>query len=400
MNRNNPRLRVLILTLAAACFLASTACRPGEKPAPAADVAVYRQAPGASDQPVFGMDFARLDKPAGIEDFRPLYHTPPVPQGKTSTCWSFAATSLFESELKRLYGLEVKLSEMHTAYWEFVEKARRFVREKGQSELREGSEPNAVVLRMKQYGAVRSSDYTGLVGGATAHNHEKLHAELRACLEGFRNRADWDEAKAVAAVRAILDRHLGPPPETIEVNGHRLTPRAYLDEVLRIPLDDYVAFLSFEYLPFHAKGEYRVPDNWWHGADYHNVPLDEFVGALSAALAKGFTIALAGDISEVGNSGPDDVAVIPSFDIPREFIGQDAREFRFANRTSTDDHVLHLIGTVERPDGRWFLLKDSWETAWEGRHKGYFFYREDYVKLKMLTFLVHKDAVADLLAKF
>jgi bleomycin hydrolase len=387
------------LILAMGGTLVASACRPAETPPPAADEAVYRQPAGGSEQAVLAMDFSRLAKPAGIEEFLPLYHTPPIPQGKTSTCWSFATTSLFETELKRLYGLEVKLSEMHTAYWEFVEKARRFIREKGDSALREGSEPEAVVLRMKQYGAVRASDYSGLVGGATAHDHTKLHAELWACLEGFRSRAEWDEANAVAAVRAILDRHLGAPPETIDVDGRRLRPKEYLEEILRIPLDDYVAFVSFKYLPFYARGEYKVPDNYWHGANYHNVPLDEFSGALAAALSKGFTVALAGDISEVGNSGPEDVAVVPSFDIPRDFIGQDAREFRFANRTSTDDHVLHLVGTAERPDGRWFLLKDSWETAWEGRHKGYFFYREDYVKLKMLTFFVHKDAVAGLLAK-
>jgi len=403
MGGMNPKIRTLpalILFSAAACAFFAAACRPAEKPAPAADEAVYRLKPGAPGETAFSMDFSRLSKPTGIEEFKPLYHTPPVEQGNTSTCWSFATTSLFETEIKRLYGLEVKLSEMHSAYWEFVEKARRFIREKGNSDLREGSEPNAVILRMKQYGAVRESDYTGLVGGATAYDHEKLHGELWVCLEGFKARNEWDEAKALAAVRAILDKHMGPPPESIEVDGRRLTPKDYFDQVLKLPLDDYVAFISFKYLPFHAKGEYRVPDNWWHSQDYHNLPLDEFCSALTGALAKGFTVALAGDISEAGNYGPEDVAVIPSFDIPRDFINQDAREFRFANRTSTDDHVLHLIGAAERPDGRWFLLKDSWSTAWQGRFKGYFFYREDYVKLKMLTFLVHKDAVADLLAKF
>ncbi len=400
MNAKIRILPVLILFSAAACALLAPACRPAEKPAAPADEAVYRQKPGAPDETILSMDFARISKPGGLEEFKPLYHTPPVQQGNTSTCWSFATTSLFETELKRLYGLEVKLSEMHTAYWEFVEKARRFIREKGNSALREGSEPNAVILRMKQYGAVRESDYTGLVGGATAYDHDSLHKELWACLEGFKARNDWDEAKALASVRVILDKHMGPPPETIEFDGRRLTPKEYLDQVLKLPLDDYVAFTSFKYTPFYKKGEYRVPDNWWHSQDYYNVPLGEFYGALTGALAKGFTVALAGDISEAGNYGPEDIAVIPSFDIPREFINQDAREFRFANKTSTDDHVLHLIGISKRPDGDWFLLKDSWQTAWQGRFKGYFFYRDDYVKLKMLTFLVHKDAVADLLAKF
>jgi len=31
---------------------------------------------------------------------------------------------------------------------------------------------------------------------------------------------------------------------------------------------------------------------------------------------------------------------------------------------------------------------------------GYYFFHEDYVKLKMMTFLVHKDAMKDLMMKF
>jgi bleomycin hydrolase len=380
---------------------------PPSAAAPAGDKAVYEAVKERGAEPLFTMDFSGLTKPSSVEEFKPIFHLPPVQQGNTGTCWSFATTSLFESELKRLHGLEIKLSEIHTVYWEYVEKARRYIRERGDSALGEGSEPNAVILRMKQYGAVRESDYPGFPAGAAGAaaaekgpDHAPRFAEFRACLPGVRDRTEWDEAKAIRDVRAILDRHLGRPPEMISVDGKSYTPREYLDNVLRLPLDDYVAFISFEYAPFYAMAEYRVPDNWWHSQDYHNVPLAEFYGAIVEAVRKGFTVALAGDISEPGNSGPNDVAVVPSFDIPRALIGQDSREFRFANRTSTDDHVLHVVGWEKRDDGEWLLLKDSWRTAYLGKFKGYFFYRDDYVKLKMLTFLVHKDAEADILAKF
>ncbi len=316
---------------------------------------------------IFSLDFSGVTRPSSIEEFQPLFHLPPVQQGDTGTCWSFATTSLFESELKRLYGLEIKLSEMHTAYWEYVEKARRYIREHGDSFLGEGSEPNAVILRMKEYGAVRESDYPGFpaenpaaVPAERGHDHAQLFAEFRACLQGFLDRGEWDhEAKAIADVRAILDRHLGRPPETIPVDGKIYTPKEYLNTALNLPLDDYVAFISFEYAPFFTRAEYKVPDNWWHSPDYHNVPLEDFTGAIVGALSKGFTVVLAGDISEPGNSGPNDVAVIPSFDIPRSAIDQDSREFRFANRTSTDDHVMHVVGWEKRDDGDWLLLKDS-----------------------------------------
>ena len=52
-------------------------------------------------------------------------------------------------------------------------------------------------------------------------------------------------------------------------------------------------------------------------------------------------------------------------------------------------------------DGKdWFLIKDSASGARDGNNYGYYFYSEDYVKLKMMDFMVHKDAVKDLLAKF
>jgi bleomycin hydrolase len=382
-------------------ILGSVSCarrEPGESPA--ADAAVYKVKKDRPGENTLVMDFGNLPRPLGLEEFKPLFHLPPVEQGNTGTCWSFATTSLLESEIKRLYGVGIKLSEMHTVYWEYLEKARRYIREHGDSALAEGSEPNAVILRLKEYGAVRESDYPGRPSSAAGHDHAGLFEEFRSCLHGFRDRDFWDEDKVIAAVRAILDRRLGPPPETIPVDGKALSPKEYLDQVLRLPLDDYVSFISFEYLPFYTQGEYKVPDNWWHGTNYYNVPLNEFYEAIRESLQKGFTLALAGDISEAGNSGENDIAVVPSFDIPRSFIDQDSREFRFANHTSTDDHVLHLIGWEKRPDGEWFLLKDSWHTAYQGQFKGYFFYREDYIKLKMLAFLVHKDAVVDLLAKF
>ncbi len=39
-------------------------------------------------------------------------------------------------------------------------------------------------------------------------------------------------------------------------------------------------------------------------------------------------------------------------------------------------------------------------SAQHGKFKGYYFYREDYIKLKMLTYIVHKDAVRAVVKDF
>jgi hypothetical protein len=43
--------------------------------------------------------------------------------------------------------------------------------------------------------------------------------------------------------------------------------------------------------------------------------------------------------------------------------------------------------------------KDSNRSSRHGKFEGYYFYRDDYVRLKMLTFMVRKDDIADILAR-
>lgn len=367
----------------------------------AKNVAVYktREVRGR-ERTYLSLDFSNIEKPGSPEEFTQYFHFLPIRQDRTGTCWCFSTTSFLESEMKRLDREPVKLSEMFTVYWEFVAKARRFIREKGDSYVSHGSEHNAVIARMKQYGAVRASDYTGLLPGQTEHDHDRLLKEINDYLEFCKEKEYWDEEKAASYVRTILDKHLGRPPETIKVNGQVLTPKEYLDNLLQLPLDDYVCFISFKHLPFYTKGEFKVPDNWWHSEDYYNIPLDEFYTTIITTLKKGYTVALGGDVSEPGIEGSEDIAIIPTFDLPYQLIDQDSREFRFSNRTSTDDHAIHIVGFKEMNDHAWFLIKDSGGSAHRGNFKGYYFYRDDYMKLKMLNFMVHKDAIPDLLAKF
>jgi bleomycin hydrolase len=345
-------------------------------------------------------DLSGIVKPRSLDAFTQYFHNPPVRQDRTSTCWCFATTSFFESELNRLGRGEFKLSELYTVYWEFLEKARGFIQKKGDQLFTAGSEHNAVIARMKQYGAVPASAYSGRLPGQTEHDHSHLQKEIEAYLMFCKEHSYWDEEKAVSYVKSILDKYLGAPPETIQVEGQTMTPKEYLDHVLQLPLDDYVSLISFKYIPFYTKGEFRVPDNWWHSEEYYNVPLDEFYGAIIGALKSGFTVDLGGDISEPGISGENDIAIIPTCDIHPQLIDQDSREFRFYKKTSTDDHAIHAVGIREAGNHTWFLIKDSGGSAQKGDFPGYYMYRDDYVRLKMLTMTVHKDAVPDLLAKF
>lgn len=373
----------------------------GEDDIREADDAVYRSRQrGERTYTYLAADLSGYAKPASLDEFTTYFHTPPIRQDRTGTCWCFATTSFFESELKRLGKGEFKLSEMYTAYWEFLEKARGFIQKKGDQQFVMGSEHNAVILRMKQYGAVPASDYTGLLPGQTEHDHSQLFREINNYLNFCKENEYWNEEQAVAYVRSILDKYLGRPPEIIEVDGKPMTPLVYLENVLELPLDDYVSFISTTSFPFYTKGEYKVPDNWWHSEDYYNIPLEEFYAAIENALNNGYTVDLGGDVSEPGIQAEEDIAVVPTFDIHPLLITQDSREYRFANRTSTDDHAIHAVGIKQGTPHTWFLIKDSGGGAHRGNFEGYYFYRDDFIKLKMLSFTIHKDAVKDILAKF
>jgi bleomycin hydrolase len=58
------------------------------------------------------------------------------------------------------------------------------------------------------------------------------------------------------------------------------------------------------------------------------------------------------------------------------------------------------VGFTRHAGRDWFLVKDSGRSSRWGRHRGYYFMRGDYARLKVLAFSVHRDAVKGLLKKF
>jgi bleomycin hydrolase len=343
------------------------------------------------------VDWRGIERPASPEAFPSAFHFPPVPQYDTGTCWAFCSTSFFESEAARLSGRRVKLSEMWTVYWEYVEKARRFVRERGQSPVVEGSQDHGTQEVYRLYGAVPLEAYRGVRDPDGWYDHPPLRDEIAGCLRGMQESGVWDEAAAIASVRLILDRHMGPPPETFAYEGRTYTPVAFLADVLRLSLDDYVHCVSTLREPFHTRVLLDVPDNWRRRDDYLNLPLDQFYRVIREAVQAGGTVSIGGDVSEPGMDGLEGAAVIPAWDIPAKLIAQDSRELRIVNGTTGDDHGVHLIGFLRQGGRDWFLVKDSNQSSRLGRFKGYYFYDGDYIRLKMLSFMVHKDRLAGLL---
>ncbi|MCL5268699.1 MAG: hypothetical protein M1469_11455 [Bacteroidetes bacterium] len=167
-------------------------------------------------------------------------------------------------------------------------------------------------------------------------------------------------------------------------------------KIVRLPWHDYVKVTSFLYAPFCTYTQLRVPDNWAHDSTYFNVPLNVFYGSMKDALRNGYSFAIDADISEPSYKVEKGIGIIPPYDIRLSDIDQASREFRFDDGSTTDDHLMQAVGYKNFHGDDWFLVKDSWRTAWEGNHKGYSLFHESYMKLKVLAFLVNMNAVPEI----
>jgi bleomycin hydrolase len=300
------------------------------------------------------VDFSGINKPSGPEAFgeTPFYF-PPSPQYYTGTCWAFCSTSFLESEVARLHGKQVKLSEMFTVYWAYVEKARRFVREQGHSVVAEGGQDGDTIAILYLYGAVPAESYRGILNPDGSFDHTPM-----------------------------------------DVN---YTPRTFCDDVLQLDPDAYVSCVSTMTEPFYTYGLLDVTDNWRREENYFNLPLEDFYKVIRESIPAGYTVTIGGDNSEPGLDGLEDCAVIPSWDIPAKYIDQGSREFRIDNGTTGDDHGIHVVGYKRIKGVDWFLIKDSNRSSRLGTYQGYYFFTGDYIRLKMLNFLAHKDRLEGLL---
>lgn len=364
------------------------------------DEFLEKQFPKKKEKLTLKMDFTGIDLPKSIDEFTKVWHNDPVPQARTNICWDFCATSMFESEIFRIHKRKIKLSEAYVAYWEFVEKAKYFVQTRGNSLFAEGSQANAVKRIWKQYGVVPYEVYTGLLPGQKYLDHQLMFKEMSEFLKNVKQNQIWNEDFVVSTIKQIMNKYMLEPPQKFNFEGKEYTPVSFLRDVVKLNLDEYVDVISILEPGYYKQIAYDVPDNWWNDQSYYNLPLPEFMEAIKTAIKSGYSLALGGDVSEPGYYSFEDVAMVPSWDIPSQFIDDKARQFRFSNGTTTDDHGVHLVGYTQKDNGMWFLIKDSGSGARNGKAVGYYFYHEDYIKLKMMVFMVHRSAIEKFLVNF
>ena len=84
--------------------------------------------------------------------------------------------------------------------------------------------------------------------------------------------------------------------------------------------------------------------------------------------------------------------------LPEESVTQESRQRMFDEKTSTDDHGMHLYGTAKDQNGtKYYLIKNSWGET--GAYKGIWYMSENFVKAKTLNYVVNKKALPKDIAK-
>ena len=344
--------------------------------------------------------------------------TPVKNQYRSGTCWCFSTLSFLESEVIKAKNIKdpaqyPDFSEMFVVRKAYYDKAIKYVRLDGFLNFAAGSDFGDVLEVAKTYGLMYQQDYFGLQYGYDL----PVQAELDAVLKGYVSAVVKNPNKKLTnvwpkGVDGILDAYMGVIPEDKIVKP----------ENLGINLDDYIGFTSYTHHPWYTAFAMEVPDNWRCTPSW-NVPLDEFMAIVDNAVNNGYTVAWGGDVSETGftrnglailldeankaTSGSDQERWVGKADekpaekpaVKEIEVTQELRQQYYDEKTSTDDHGMHLYGIAKDQNGvKYYLIKNSWGVT--GAYDGIWYMSENFVKGKTLNILVNKKAVPkDILKK-
>ncbi len=268
-----------------------------------------------------------------------LPHTPPQNQGPMPVCWAYAMVSLLESDAVA-DGDSIRYSATDVARTAYAEA------------LADGTLPRGV----------RGTGFT-LLRLAGRYGLARREAVRGVSPEGLKTLLATRGRLTGNAARKRIDAAFGPePPRTPWRNGR------------------YEAFTCLPDSPRLRAVVLDVPDNR-ERARFVNLSLEALLDTVRATLARGRTLAWEGDVSEPTYSARLGVATWP---VRRRAVNERERRRDLRAGQTTDDHMMHLVGTATGSDGRrYFLLKNSYGR--HGRYDGYVFMDENYFRMKTLA---------------
>lgn len=335
-------------------------------------------------------------------------------QYKTSTCWSFSVLAMLESELIKAGKGEYDFSEMFIVHQAYIEKAERYIRMHGKINFGGGGALNDPIEIIKKYGLMPESAFSGLKEGCVNHDHLEMDAVLKDYVDGIIKNKKVSSAWKDGFV-GILNAYLGKVPDKFIHKGKEYDPKSFAAS-LGLNFDNYYLMGSCIDKPNYEKYIVEVPDNWSWGAAY-NIPFEKMLSVIDYSINKGYSVAIATDVSEKGFDWRKGIALaedlkenesnqkyepsmwIPQGDSTLQIIQEinitpEIRQHAFDTYETTDDHGLLIVGLAHDQKGKkFYLVKNSWGTT-GSPYNGYIYMSESYIKYKVITFLVNKVAIS------
>jgi len=337
-------------------------------------------------------------------------HTPVKNQYRTGTCWCFSTVSFLESELIRKGKGEVDLSEMYVVRRTYPHKAQNYIRLHGMANHSQGGQSHDVIDQIRRYGIVPEAVYPGMKIEEKRHNHGEMSSILNAMLKAvLKRRGKKITPRWLDAYEAVLDVYLGKPPKTFTYNGQTYSPKQFAQYFLELNLDDYIELTSYNHHPYYKKCFLEIPDNWTYNRDYYNVPIDDLERIIDHSLKNGYSLVWDGDVSEKEfETRKAGYAIVPEKDwedktraertekisapVKEKEITQELRQKTFNNFTTTDDHLMNIVGIAKDQLGtKFYLTKNSGGV--DRKYEGYVYMSRSYVRLKTTAIMINKHSL-------
>jgi len=323
-----------------------------------------------------------------------LKHTSVKNQALSGTCWAFATTSFIESELLRMNKGEFDISEMFAVRNNYKQKSIVYIRMNGNDFFTYGGQAHDVMWSIKNFGILPESIYSGRIHNEKNHNHAEMDSIMQSFVKSLLpNKGDKLIHRWLKVVDNILDTYLGEVPENFNFKGKQYTAQSFASDYLHFHPEDYIEITSYTHEDYYKAFVLKDRFNWAGGL-YYNVPYNDFLKIANNALDNGYSIDWNGDVSD--EEGVDYFNFYKGLAVMGEFEGKEDAQLRqnmYDNRTTTVDHLMHIVGKVVDEDSgkKYFLVKNSWGTG--NKYKGYLYMSESYFMLKTVSIMIHKDAL-------
>ena len=331
-------------------------------------------------------------------------------QWRSGTCWAYGTLGYIESEILRQRGRTYDLCEMFVVNKDYMENATHFVRMHGFSQISQGGSCDDVVDVIRRYGICpeEAMPAPGSLVGDSLANFTKFFPEFEATVRrtivpddsvaadlakaqaaatthGATPRAFWQES-----VQEVLDRNLGRCPQSFTYEGKTYTPQTFAQSLGLNPAD-YISLTSYTHHPFRKWFVIEAPYKWRLKPSY-NIPIEELMQVIDAAIDAGYTVAWGGDVS--GDFTRTGLAELPNGVQPTQQLRQEQwDDWRF-----TYDHVMLIYGKATDQAGHpFYMVKNTWGLM--GNYAGIWYMSRDYMALNTTYIFLNRNALPKKLRK-